>query len=332
MTSTVETSTVRTPTFAESINATLADLLEHEPALLLLGEDIGRLGGVFRVTRGLRERFGAERVRDALLAESTIVGQAVGMTMSGLVPICEIQFDGFTYPAVNQLVTQASRIGYRWNGQVSPSLVVRIPTGGGFRGVEHHSESNEALFARYPGISVACPSTGEDADQVLRHAVTLGSPVVVYEPIRLYWRRDTPVRDPEPARSPTAARIVRRGTELTIATFGAITHEVLEAAHDLAPDVDVEVVDLRWVAPLDMDTVLESVTRTGRLLIVHEGSKDVGIGAEIAAEVAERGFDTLRAPIRRLAPERRIYPPANFESEYLIGVQEIKDEVLVMTK
>ncbi|MEW1642288.1 transketolase C-terminal domain-containing protein [Streptomyces sp. NPDC091219] len=324
--------TVRSAGLAEAINATLADLLEEDPRLLLLGEDIGRLGGVFRVTRGLRERFGEHRVRDALLAESTIVGQAVGMAMSGLVPVCEIQFDGFTYPAVNQLVTQAARIGGRWNGQVSPSLVVRIPTAGGFRGIEHHGESNEALFARVPGISVACPSTGEDAAQILRYAVTLGSPVVMYEPIRLYWRRDTPARDAEPARSPTAARIVRRGTDLTVVTFGAITLDVLEAAHALAPEVDVEVVDLRWVAPLDMDTVLRSVARTGRLLVVHEGSRDVGIGAEIAASVAERGFDALRGPVHRLAPERRAQPPADFESDYMIGVQQIKDEVLVMTK
>ncbi|MFI1018286.1 alpha-ketoacid dehydrogenase subunit beta [Streptomyces sp. NPDC020965] len=326
------TSTVRSASLAESINTALADLLEQQPRLLLLGEDIGRLGGVFRVTRGLQERFGDDRVRDTLLAESTIVGQAVGLAMSGLVPVCEIQFDGFTYPAVNQLVTQAARIGGRWNGQVSPSLVVRIPTGGGVRGVEHHSESNEALFARVPGISVACPSTGEDAAQILRYAVTLGSPVVMYEPIRLYWRRNTPARDPEPAKSPTAARVVRRGTDLTIATFGAVTHEVLEAAHALSPDTDVEVVDLRWVAPLDMHTVMESVARTGRLLIVHEGSKDVGIGAEIAASVAEHGFDALHGPIRRLAPDRRAYPPADFEKDYLIGVQEIKDEVLVMTE
>ncbi|MFD5186333.1 alpha-ketoacid dehydrogenase subunit beta [Streptomyces sp. NPDC058372] len=324
-------STARSAGLAASINATLSDLLEQEPGLLLLGEDIGRLGGVFRVTRGLQERFGRDRVRDTLLAESSIIGQAVGMAMSGLVPICEIQFDGFTYPAVNQLVTQAARIGGRWNGQVSPRLVVRIPTGGGFRGVEHHNESNEALFARVPGISVACPSTGEDADQILRHAVTLGSPVVIYEPIRLYWRKVTPARDPEPAKSPTAARIARQGTDLTVVTYGAITHEVLRAAHELSPDVDVEVVDLRWVAPLDMDMVLRSLARTGRLLIVHEGSKDLGVGAEIAASVVESGSVPLRGPVRRLAPDRRAYPPADFEEQYLIGVQEIKNEVLVMT-
>jgi pyruvate dehydrogenase E1 component beta subunit len=317
---------------AETINATLADLMEQDPRVLLLGEDIGRLGGVFRVTRGLQQRFGKDRVRDSLLAESTIVGQAVGMAISGLVPVCEIQFDGFVYPAVNQLVTQAARIGNRWNGQVSPSLVVRIPSGGGIRGVEHHSESNEALFARAPGISVAYPSTGEDADQVLRYAVGLGSPVVMHEPIRLYWRRTAPVRSGEPAKSPTAARIVRPGTDVTVVTFGAVTNEVLEAAHALSDTVDVEVVDLRWVAPIDMDTVLESVARTGRLLIVHEATKFAGIGAEVAAAVAEHGFDSLRCPVRRLAPDRREYPPADYENDYLIGVREITDEVLVMMK
>ncbi|GAA1985331.1 alpha-ketoacid dehydrogenase subunit beta [Catenulispora subtropica] len=322
----------RAASLAESINTTLADLLEQDPRVLLLGEDIGRLGGVFRVTRGLRDRFGPDRVRDALLAESTIVGQAVGLALSGLVPVCEIQFDGFTYPAANQLVTQAARIGDRWGGRIRPSIVVRIPTGAGGRTVEHHSEASEALFAGCPGISVACPSTGEDADQILRYAVTAGAPVVVYEPIRLYWRRTSPPRDPEPAASPTSARILRRGRDLTVATYGAITHEVLEAAHDLAPDVDAEVVDLRWAAPLDVDTVLRSVGRTGRLLVVHEGTKDYGVGAELAASIADRGFDLLRGPVRRLAPARRGFPPADFAKDHLIGVQDIKDGMLEMTK
>ena len=325
-------SSAQTAGLAEAINATLADLLDQDPKTLLLGEDIGRLGGVFRVTRGLRDRFGPDRVRDALLAESTIIGMAVGLAMSGLVPVCEIQFDGFTYPAANQLVTQAARIGDRWNGRATAGIVVRIPTGAGGRTVEHHSESGEALFAGAPGISVACPSTGEDADQILRYAVRLGSPVVVYEPIRLYWRRTSPPRDPEPAASPTAARILRRGADLTVATYGAITHEVLQAAHELAPDLDAEVVDLRWVAPLDVGTVLRSVARTGRLLIVHEATRDFGIGAELAASVADCGFDTLRGPVRRLAPDRHAFPPANHAKDHLIGVQEIKDGMLEMTK
>jgi 2-oxoisovalerate dehydrogenase E1 component beta subunit len=322
----------RPATLAEKINATLGDLMEQNPKVLLIGEDIGRLGGVFRVTRDLQRRFGRDRVRDSLLAESTIVGQAIGMAMSGLIPVCEIQFDGFIYPAVNQLITQAARIGNRWNGQVRPSLVVRIPSGGGGRGIEHHCESNDAIFTRAPGISVAYPSTGEDAEQILRYAVGLGSPVVLYEPIRLYWRRDAPARDAEPAKSATGARIARHGSDVTVATFGAVTNEVLEAAQALSPAVDVEVLDLRWVAPVDMDAVLESVARTGRLLIVHESAKYAGIGAEVAASVAEAGFETLNHPIRRLAPDRRDYPPADFADEYLISVRQIMDEVLVMTK
>jgi pyruvate dehydrogenase E1 component beta subunit len=283
---------------AETINATLADLMEQDPRVVLLGEDIG---------------------------------QAVGMAMSGLVPICEIQFDGFAYVAANQLTTQAARVGHRWNGQITPSMVVRIPSGGGIRGVEHHSESNEGLFARAPGISVAYPSTAQDADQILRYAVGSGSPVVIYEPIRLYWKR-TQVQDAEPARAPTAARICRRGSDLTVATFGGAVPVVLQAARALSPQVDVEVVDLRWVAPLDTDPILESVARTGRLLIVHEAPKFAGMGAEVAAAVAEDGFGTLKAPIRRLAPGRTEYPPADRENDYLISAEQITDEVLVMMK
>jgi 2-oxoisovalerate dehydrogenase E1 component beta subunit len=317
---------------AESINATLVDLLEHDPRMLLMGQDIGRLGGVFRVTRGLQERFGADRVRDSLLAESSLVGQAIGMAMSGLVPVCEMQFAGFAYPAVNQLLTQAARIGTRWNGAVEIGMVVRIPSGGGTRGVEHHNDSNEALFSGAPGLCVACPSTGEDYDQILRYAVGLGSPVVIYEPIRLYWRRIPQHVGAEPSTSPTSARIIRRGTDVTVATYGALTHDVVLAARELSPDVDVEVVDLRWVAPLDTDTVLESVARTGRLLVVHESTGPGGIGAEVAAVVAERGFDTLRCPVRRLAPARRQYPPADREHEYLISKEQIKKEILVLKR
>ena len=322
----------RAAPLAESINATLADLLELDPRLLLMGQDIGRLGGVFRVTKGLQDRFGADRVRDSMLAESAIVGQAIGMAMSGLVPVCEMQFAGFAYPAVNQLLTQAARIGTRWNGAVEIAMVIRIPSGGGTRGVEHHNDSNEALFSGAPGLSVACPSTGEDYDQILRYAVGLGSPVVIYEPIRLYWRRKPPHVGAEPSTSPTSARILRRGTDLTVATYGALAHDVVLAARELSPDVDVEVVDLRWVAPLDTGTILESVARTGRLLVVHEAPGPGGIGAEVAAVVADQGFDTLRCPVRRLAPARQQYPPADHEPEYLISTEQIKEEILEMTR
>ncbi|MFI9504547.1 alpha-ketoacid dehydrogenase subunit beta [Nocardia sp. NPDC052566] len=313
----------RVPAMAEVINATLADMLAEDPRILLAGEDIGRLGGVFRVTRGLRDRFGADRVRDAVLAESSIIGSAIGMSIAGLIPICEIQFDGFVYPATNQIVTQASRMVGRWNGDLELPLVVRIPTGGGVRGVEHHSESNESLFARVPGISVACPSTPEDASQLLRHSITLGHPVVFYEPIRLYWRRNLPARTTDVPASPMAARVARTGSDLTVVTFGAVTNEVLTAAEAVAGEVDVEVIDLRWVAPIDTAAVLESIGRTGRLLIVHEAVKFGGIGAEVAATIAEDGFELLRTPIRRLAPDRVHYPPADFEEGYLVGVEQI---------
>lgn len=317
---------------AESINATLADLLEHEPRLLLMGLDIGCLGGVFRVTQGLQHRFGADRVRDSLIAESGIVGQAIGMAMSGLVPVCEMQFAGFAYPAVNQLLSQAARMQARWNDAIDISMVIRVPSGGGTRGVEHHSDSNEALFSHSPGISVACPSTGEDYDEIMRHSVSLGSPVVIYEPIRLYWRRTPPHTGAEPSSSPMSARIVRHGADVTVVTYGALTHDVVRAAHELSPEVDVEVVDLRWVAPLDTATILESVACTGRLLIVHEATRRGGIGAEVAAVVAEHGFDTLRCPVRRLAPGEQQHPPANREHEYLISLEQIKERILVMTR
>ncbi len=322
--------TTRPATLAEAINATLRDLLANDPRTLLIGQDIGRLGGVFRVTRGLLAQFGPDRVRDALLAESTVVGQAIGMAISGLVPICEIQFDGFVYPAVNQLVTQAARIAERWNGLVTPSLVVRIPSGGGTRGVEHHGDSNESLFARVPGIAVACPAGAEDYAAVLRHAVGLGRPVIVYEPIRLYWRRLPAPRAPLPA-APMAARVLRPGRDLTVATYGAMTHDVLAAAEEVADRIDVEVVDLRWVAPLDVATVLASVARTGRLLVAHEAGGYCGIGAELAAAVAEHGFDTLRGPVRRLTPPHRAYPPADRERDYLVSADQIKEQMLVMT-
>ena len=320
------------PRLAESINATLADLLENDPRLLLMGLDIGRLGGVFRVTRGLQQRFGADRVRDSLVAESGIVGQAIGMAMGGLVPVCELQFAGFAYPAANQLLSQAARLGTRWNDTVAMGMVIRIPAGGGTRGVEHHNDSNEALFAQAPGLMVAFPSTGEDYDEIMRYAVDLGSPVVIYEPIRLYWKRIPALVGAGSSASPTSARIVRHGKDVTVVTYGALTHDVVRAAHELSPDVDVEVVDLRWVAPIDVDTILESVARTGRLLVVHEATRRGGIGAEVAAVVAEHGFHTLRCPVRRLAPGDRQHPPADLEHEYLISAEQIKKEILVMTR
>lgn len=323
---------VRPICLAESLNGALRQLMDDDESIVLIGQDIGRLGGVFRVTRGLQERFGASRVRDAVLAESSIVGQAIGMSMAGLKPVCEIQFDGFVYLAMNQIVTQAARMITRWNGDLSLNLVVRVPVGGGIRAVEHHSESNEAHFAHTPGLHVAYPSSPADAAVMLETACHLGSPVVFFEPKRLYWnRRQQPRVDDGPV-SAFGARTLRRGSDITVVGYGALLEDVLAAAEALAGTVDVEVVDLRWVAPMDTDTVLASVARTGRLLVVHEAVGFCGVGAELAATVAERGWSLLKAPVRRLAPARTNYPPADFENAYLIGRAHIVDTIEEMCR
>jgi 2-oxoisovalerate dehydrogenase E1 component subunit beta len=316
--------TSQSPTcLAESINGALHQLLASDESVVLIGQDIGRLGGVFRVTKGLQKRFGESRVRDALLAESSIVGQAIGMSLGGLKPICEIQFEGFIYPAMNQIVTQAARILTRWDGDHSLNLVVRVPVGGGIRAVEHHSESNEAYFAHTPGLHVAFPSCPADAASMLQHSCLLGSPVIFFEPKRLYWKRRRQPRDDCEPRSAFAARTVRRGADITVVGYGALLEEVLAAAQQLATTIDVEVVDLRWIAPMDTDAVLASVARTGRLLVVHEAIAFGGIGAELVATVAEHGWHYLKSPMRRLAPARRVYPPADRENDYLISVSDI---------
>ncbi|MCL2315758.1 MAG: pyruvate dehydrogenase [Actinomycetia bacterium] len=308
---------------AAGINGTLAELLESDERVVLLGEDIGRLGGVFRVTRGLQERFGPERVRDAILAESAIVGQAIGMALAGLVPMCEIQFDGFSFPAANQLVTQAARIGQRWNGRDDLHLVVRIPSGGGTRAVEHHADSNEGVFAAVPGLRVAYPSTVEDHRDVLAEALALPGPVLVYEPIPLYWKRSRALPDAVAPRNRTSARVLRPGRDATLVTYGAMTRTALDAADALAESVDVEVLDLRWLSPLDEDGILASVRRTGRLVVAQESSPTHGVGAEVAALAAERAFDALRAPVRRLGAPHRPPPPADVEASIRIQRDDI---------
>ena len=308
---------------AESLNGALGDLMADDASVVLIGQDIGRLGGVFRVTRGLQDRFGVNRVRDAMLAESSIVGQAIGMSIAGLKPICEIQFDGFVYLAMNQIATQAARMITRWNGDLALHLVVRVPVGGGIRAVEHHSESNEALFAHIAGLHVAYPSAPEDAAAMLAYACRLGEPVIFFEPKRLYWHRRRQTRAAGEPVSALGARTVRHGSDITVAGYGAVLEDVLAAAEDLADAVDVEVIDLRWIAPMDVDAVVASVTRTGRLLVVHEAVGFFGAGAELAAAVSERAWHELSAPVRRLAPQRSVYPPADSEDDHLIGRQAI---------
>ena len=308
---------------AESLNGALHELMDGDDSIVIVGQDIGRLGGVFRVTKGLQERFGADRVRDAILAESSIVGQAIGMSLSGLKPVCEIQFEGFIYPAMNQIVTQAAKMTTRWNDDIALNLVIRVPVGGGIRAVEHHSESNEAYFAHTPGLHVAFPSSPTDAAAMLKYSTSLGSPVIFFEPKRLYFKRRQQPRELSEPATPLGARIVRHGSDITVVGFGAILEEVLAAADRVSSTTDVEVVDLRWVAPMDIDTVLESVVRTGRLLVVQEAVGFSGVGAELVATVAEHGSHHLKTPMRRLGAPRRIYPPADYEKHHLIGIPEI---------
>jgi 2-oxoisovalerate dehydrogenase E1 component beta subunit len=325
------TSQTATP-LAEAINDALHHMMAGDESVVLIGQDIGRLGGVFRVTRGLQERFGDERVRDALLAESSIVGQAIGMALCGLKPICEIQFEGFVYPAMNQIVTQAARITTRWNDDQPLHLVIRVPVGGGIRAVEHHSESNEAYFGHTPGLHVAFPSCPTDAAAMLEYSCHLGAPVVFFEPKRLYWKRKRQLRDHSEPISPLGARIVRRGSDITIVAYGAVLEEVLAGSDQLAGTVEAEVIDLRWVAPMDTAAVLASVARTGRLLVVHEAVGFGGLGAELVAFVAECGSHHLKSPMRRLVPARQVYPPADSENDYLIGVPDIVGAVQEMCR
>jgi 2-oxoisovalerate dehydrogenase E1 component beta subunit len=317
---------------AESINVALRQLMESDESVVLIGQDIGRLGGVFRVTKGLQESFGRNRVRDAVLAESSIVGQAIGMSLCGLKPVCEIQFEGFVYPAMNQIVTQAARMKTRWSDGQALNLVIRVPVGGGIRAVEHHSESNEAHFAHTPGLLVAFPSSPTDAASMLTYACHLGSPVIFFEPKRLYWRRRRQPREHLQPVSALGATTVRSGSDITVVGYGAVLEEVLAAADLLAATVDVEVVDLRWIAPMDTEAVLASVARTGRLLVVHEAVGFVGVGAELVATIAEHGSHHLRSPVRRLAPARRVYPPADSENDYLIGVPDIASAIEEMCR
>ena len=298
--------------------------MESDDSVVLVGQDIGRLGGVFRVTKGLQERFGEGRVRDAILAESSIVGQAIGMALSGLKPVCEIQFEGFIYPGDEPDHHPGSEDQRRDGTTTSAlNLVIRVPVGGGIRAVEHHSESNEAYFAHTPGLHVAFPSCPDDAAAMLKYSCSVGSPVIFFEPKRLYWKRRQHPREVSEPQSPLGATVVRRGSDITVVGYGAVLEEVLAAADRLATTIDVEVVDLRWIAPMDTDTVLGSVARTGRLLVVHEAVGFGGVGAEVVATVAEHGGHHLKSPVRRLAAPRRLYPPADYEKHYLVGVSDV---------
>jgi len=295
-----------------------------------MGEDVGKLGGVFRVTDGLQKDFGEDRVIDTPLAESGIIGTAIGLALRGYRPVCEIQFDGFVYPAFDQIVSQLAKMRARALGKISLPVVVRIPVGGGIGAVEHHSESNEAYFAHTAGLRVVACSNPLDAYTMIQQAISSDDPVVFYEPKRRYWEKaefddTTPLDQAMPLHS---ARVVRRGTDVTVATFGPMVKTAVEAATAAADEGrSIEVIDLRSLSPLDMDTLVGSVERTGRLVVVHEAPVFLGMGAEVAARVTERCFYSLEAPVMRVGGFDTPYPPSRVEEDYLPDLDRVLDAV-----
>ncbi|KUM37431.1 2-oxoisovalerate dehydrogenase [Arthrobacter sp. EPSL27] len=317
-------------TLGSALNSGMRRSMEADPRVMLMGEDIGRLGGVFRVTDGLRDQFGAERVVDTPLAESGIVGTAIGLALRGYRPVCEIQFDGFVYPAFDQIVSQLAKMRARSAGRIALPIVIRIPVGGGIGAVEHHSESNEAYFAHTAGLRVVSCSNPADAYQMIQQAIASDDPVIFYEPKRRYWDKGEVDIDglTGPVEPLDKARVLRSGTDCTIVAHGPTVATALAAAHAAGEDgFSVGVIDLRSISPLDLDTITLAAEQTGRLVVVHEASTFLGIGAEIAAAVTERAFYALKAPVLRVGAYNLPYPPARTENEFLPDVDRVLETI-----
>jgi 2-oxoisovalerate dehydrogenase E1 component beta subunit len=315
-------------TMVEAISLAHAWEMTHDPNVVVLGEDVGVNGGVFRATAGLQERFGKDRVQDTPLAEGMIGGMSVGMAVQGLKPVAEIQFMGFIYPAFDQIVNHASRMRHRTRGRMSCPLVIRTPHGGGIHAPEHHSESTESMLAHIPGLRVVCPSSPARAYGLLLASIRDPDPVIFLEPVRLYRLVRQEVADDGQSLPLDVCYILREGTDVTLVTWGAMTFETMRAAEQLAKEgISAEVIDLATLSPIDHDTILESVAKTGRLVIVHEAARNCAIGAEIAATVAERGLYDLQAPIQRVTGYDTIMPLFRLEYEYIPSVARILDGV-----
>jgi pyruvate dehydrogenase E1 component beta subunit len=317
-----------TLTMARALNLGLRRALEADERVLLMGEDVGKLGGVFRITDSLQKDFGEHRVLDTPLAESGIMGTAIGLAMRGYRPVVEIQFDGFVYPAYDQMVSQLAKLHARSSGQVPMPVTVRIPYGGGIGAVEHHSESPEAYFAHTAGLRVVSPSNAADAYWMIRQAVACNDPVVFFEPKRRYWDKGEVDESAAPAEGLFDARVARPGDDVTVACYGPMVRTCLEAAIAASAEGrSVEVVDLRSLSPIDLDTVCGSVERTGRLVVVHEASVWLGMGAEVAARVQERCFYSLEAPVLRVGGFHAPYPPSRLEEHYLPDLDRVLEAV-----
>jgi len=308
----------------EAVNLALACEMAHDPSVVLLGEDIGANGGVFRATAGLQTRFGAQRVLDTPLAETAIAGLAIGMAAEAMKPVAEIQFTGFIYPALDHIINHASRLRHRTRGRLSCPMVLRAPYGAGIHAPEHHSESPEALFAHVPGLRVVVPSSPARAYGLLLAAIRDPDPVIFFEPTRLYRLFKQEVNDNGESLPLDVCYVVREGTDITLVSWGAMLRETLAAADVLAREaVTAEVIDVATLKPLDMGTILESVAKTGRCVIVHEAARTAGMGAEIAAGLAEHGLLSLLAPVQRVTGYDVVVPLAKLENQYLPSVDRI---------
>jgi pyruvate dehydrogenase E1 component beta subunit len=313
-------------TMAAALNAALADSLAADERVLVFGEDVGTLGGVFRVTDGLAARFGEHRVFDTPLAESGIIGTAIGMAMNGLVPVVEMQFDAFAYPAFEQVTSHLAKLHNRTRGQVTLPVVVRVPFGGGIGGVEHHCDSSEAYYVHTAGLRVVTPGTPADAYRLLRQSIDCPDPVVFLEPKRRYWSRETAaLRADGPAIDRAVVR--RAGQDVTLIAYGGMVDTALEAARAADQDWDVEVIDLRSLSPFDDATLTESVRRTGRAVVVHEAPGFAGYGAEVVARLTQQCFHYLEAPILRVTGFDIPYPPPHLEHLHLPDVDRILDAI-----
>jgi len=315
-------------TLAKGLNMGLRKAMEDDPKVLLMGEDVGKLGGVFRITDGLQKDFGEDRVIDSPLAESGIVGTAVGMALRGYRPVVEIQFDGFVYPAYDQIVCQVAKMRYRSKGHSPMPMVIRIPFGGGIGAVEHHSESPEAQFAHTPGLKVVACSNPVDGYWMIQQAIASDDPVIFLEPKRQYhadkMELDTAITPPPLFTS----RVARPGTDVTVLAYGPTVRTALTAAEAAAGEGrSIEVIDLRTLSPLDMGPVLDSVRRTGRCVVVHEAHVNLGMGAELAARVTEECFYSLEAPVLRVGGFDTPYPASRIEEDFLPDLDRLLDAV-----
>jgi pyruvate dehydrogenase E1 component beta subunit len=313
-------------TMVQALNHALHDAMDADERVLVFGEDVATLGGVFRVTEGLTERFGVNRCFDTPLAESAVIGIAVGLALRGFVPVPEIQFDGFSYPAFDQIVSHLAKYRTRTRGEINMAVTVRIPSFGGIGAVEHHSESTESYWAHTAGLKVVVPSTPSDAYWLLRHAIACPDPVMFLEPKRRYWGRE--VVDTTRRGLPIGQAAVRRpGTDVTVLTYGGLVGTALSAAEMAARQYDwsLEVVDLRSLVPLDFDTVATSIRRTGRCVVLHEGPRSLGYGAGLAARIQEELFYELEAPVLRACGFDTPYPPARLEKLWLPGPDRLLD-------